>query len=965
MRDYENPRITSKNREKERASFLPYSDLEEALLMGRDSSERVRLLNGVWNFKYFNRDIDVPQEITEWEEIEVPSNWQMKGYEAPYYTNVNYPYPVDPPYVPDDNPCGVYACTADIPDAWAGKRITILFEGVSSCFSLFVNGIAIGMSQGSHLPAEFDITKAVHPGKNRIQVNVLKWCAGSYLEDQDFFRLSGIFRDVFLISREPDGIRDVEIQTTLDTITVLFDGKAECFLYDGTTLLDSAEGEAAVRFAVKEPKLWTAETPFLYTVVLKRGEEYLSQKTGMRTLKQAENGALLLNGSPIKLKGINHHDTHPEKGYCLSREDIRRDLLLMKQLNINTIRTSHYPPTPFFLELCDELGFYVIDEADVELHGFVQRRLPLSYENYHEEWPTQQDEWQDAFLERVTRMVERDKNHPCVIMWSMGNESAYAKAFDRMSEWIRKRDASRLVHYEGAREVKYPLTVDFISYMYPSIEEMEGLIREDDKRPVFLCEYSHAMGNGPGDLFDYWERIYQNPKLLGGCIWEWADHAVRTEKGDLYGGDFGEKLHDGNFCCDGLVFPDRSFKAGTLEAKAVYQPIRTVLTGEMLTVENRFDFTNLKHYTLRWQVMADGEEIESGTLCCDLAPHEKMDYPLPLSLPPHCRLGVYLNVSLLESQRRAWGEAGDALSFEQHALPVPVTPVSFSGAAEGLRITEEKEQVILSGDGFVYRFDSHYGTFVSLTRDGKELLDEPIRMTVWRAPTDNDRQIKKVWGLYEDNMAAYNFNLLCHKVYQCTVEGNTIVVQGSLSGLGRAPFLRYENRYTVSNSGEIRFEVAAKVREGTVWLPRFGFEIPFRNDWNAFSYFGKGPYENYVDMCHHVGMGLYHSTVEKEYVPYLMPQEHGNHEGVTRLWMENGMEIAAPDAVSCQLSAYSAEELTEKKHGFELEKSGKNILRVDYKVSGLGSASCGPELMEQYRLQDKQMNYRFLLRPSR
>lgn len=965
MRDYENPMVTSKNREKERTSFIPYHSLYGALAMERNTSKNVQILNGIWKFKYFNRDIDVPDAIEEWDEIEVPSNWQMKGYEKPYYTNVNYPHPVDPPYVPDDNPCGVYACTVDIPDTWLKKRTMLVFEGVSSCLYLAVNGVEIGMSQGSHMQAEFDITKAVHAGKNQIQVKVLKWCVGSYLEDQDFFRMSGIFRDVYLLSREYDGIQDVEIRTSLDTITVMFDGKAECFLYDGKTLLDSAEGVNTVCFAVEHPKLWTAETPALYTVILKRGDEYIPQKIGMRILDQAENGELLLNGLPIKLKGINHHDTHPVQGYYLTEEDMRKDLLLMKQLNINTIRTSHYPPAPAFLDMCDELGFYVIDEADVELHGFASRKEPLGFEDYHEDWPAQRDEWQDAFLERVTRMVERDKNHPSVIVWSLGNESGYAKAFDTMSEWIRKRDGSRLVHYERACEVGNPPSVDLLSYMYIDVDKLEDLIVDGDKRPVFLCEYSHAMGNGPGDIFDYWEKIYRNPKLLGGCIWEWADHTVLCEKGYLYGGDSGEPIHDGNFCCDGLVFPDRSFKAGTLEAKAVYQPIRTELSGDLLTVGNRFDFTNLKHYILQWQIMIDGKAMENGALCCDIAPHEKKEYKLCFSMPEVCCLGAYLNIYLVEKRERPWCKAGYEMAFEQHALPVSQEKTSFSGFAEQLRATLEKEHIVLSGKEFTYRFNTHYGTFDSLIRDGKELLDGQIKMTVWRAPTDNDRQIKKRWGLYEDNMASYNFNLLSNKIYDWKIEENVITVQGSLSGMARAPFLHYENRYIISDSGEILFDVSARVRENIVYLPRFGFEIPFKDDWNKFSYFGKGPYENYADMCHHVGMGLYHSTVEKEYVPYIMPQEHGNHEGVTHLWMENGMEIAAHSPVACQLSSYSAEELTKKGHAFELERSGKNILRVDYKVSGIGSGSCGPQLMEKYQLSEKQINYRFLLRPSR
>ena len=540
------------------------------------------LLNGKWQFRYFKRDIDCPDKIDEWDKADVPSCWQMTGYERPYYTNVNYPYPVDPPYVPDDNPVGVYKKIISVDNTMSKRENYIIFEGVSSCVELFVNGEYIGFSTVSHCMSEFKIP--LEEGENEIIAKVYKWCAGSYLEDQDFFRNNGIFRDVYILSREKGHLFDIEI--AYDKSGIYYDGEYD--VYD-------LHGEKA---DLSNPILWNTEKPYLYTVIVKHSNEYIPFKIGLRTQSVSSKGELLINGISVKLKGVNHHDTHPYNGYAETYDELKNELLKMKELNINCIRTSHYPPAPCFLELCDELGFYVIDEADFETHGIANRNCNWGYDK-DELWPCQNPVWRDAVLDRTVRLFERDKNYTCVIMWSLGNESNYGINIEEISEWIKMRQAEnqrlgRLIHYKNASvEIhgnidggKYPDAPDVISRMYVSTEELIKYAHiTDDRHPVFLCEYSHAMGNGPGDVVDNWEIIDKHPNLIGGCIWEWADHVAPDESGVLrYGGAFGEETHDGNFCCDGMVFYDRSFKAGTYEIKYAYQPLKTELGENGLTI---------------------------------------------------------------------------------------------------------------------------------------------------------------------------------------------------------------------------------------------------------------------------------------------------------------------------------------------------------------------------------------------
>ncbi len=989
--EWQDPQFLQKGREKERAYFNPYHNMDTALQGIKEQSGAYELLNGTWEFKYYEKYYEVPDVIEQWDSIPVPSNWQMYGYDKPYYTNVNYPHPVDPPYVPDDNPCGVYKRIFNIDKNWLERETYLVLEGVNSCYYLSVNGVEMGYSQCSHMPAEFRLTPFLKEGDNELMVKVLKWCDGSYLEDQDFFRLSGIFRDVYLLSRGRNHIRDIEINSDLSSVTARIntvnyqnDGEEEpvwSSLYDGDILIEKKKViDGAVTFTVDNPRLWTAETPNLYTLVFQMQDEFIPIQTGFRTIAATNRGELLINGTSVKLKGVNHHDTHPTNGHVMSIEDIRKDLITMKRLNINTIRTSHYPPTSEFLQLCNQYGFYVVDEADLEMHGFVSKITGWEYKAYAKDWLTDDPLWEEALLERIRRMVERDKNHPCVIMWSLGNESGYGSHYDKMCEWIRSRDQVRLIHNERANMVDNPPCVDVVSYMYVDLQTLEKEGKEKDKRPYFLCEYSHAMGNGPGDVKDYMDVFYRYPRLIGGCIWEWADHTVLKDGKYYYGGDFGEATHDGNFCADGLVFADRSLKAGSLEAKAAYQYMKAELaegTCGKLIVTNLHDFTNLKEFRLKWELTRDGEAVDQGEVFLDLEPHQSKEIVLGYSLPADCRLGCFLNLTLVKLHDCGWAEAGYETAMVQLALPeVQADSWFYKADKENLqasradfRIEENKDVLkIHCSDDSEYSFDKNRGKLLGIRAKGQDLLTEEAKLTAWRAPTDNDRHIKHRWGLFADNIIAWNMNRLFHKCYQlewkeCGEGVITVNVTGSLAGVAREPFARYEACYTIDPHGYLTIEMNVKIHKDCIWLPRFGFEFVLPEEMEQIEYFGKGPHENYIDMCHHVKTGRFHSTVSGEYVPYIMPQEHGNHTGVKYLKVHNdkglALEFFSEKGFECNISHYSSEQLTKAAHSHELERGRQTIVRVDYKVSGIGSHSCGPELIEKYRLSEKEFRFSF------
>lgn len=938
MRVYENPQKTGENRLPPRSWYIPHGVSE------------LLDLNGEWRFAYFPEDEQIPEEIPDWDTIPVPSCWQLQGYESPNYTNVNYPYPVDMPYAPDSNPCGVYEREFGIVKLWG--RVYYVLEGVSSCAFVTVNGKYVGFTQGSRLQAEFDVTDKVLEGVNTLRVYVLKWCCGSYLEDQDAFRYNGIFRDTYLLQRPEGHIRDVEMIPSDEAIHIKLDGAARVRVLEGKTVLCEADFEKEFRFMPENPILWNAEKPHLYTVELERAGEIITLKTGLRKVGVSDKYELTINGVPVKLHGVNHHDTSKYRGWCQTEEELRADLTLMKSLNINCVRTSHYPPHPRFVEMCDELGLYVVLETDIETHGFTHRRCnpPSGYDHALGEWPCTNEQWTGEFVSRMERAVECFKNDPSVIMWSLGNESDYGDNHRAMFRYLKKRDPSRLTHYEQASAQGDFETPDVVSWMYASRERLEAAALDPDvKKPVYLCEYAHAMGNGPGDVWDYNELFDKYPKLCGGCVWEWADHVVARDGIQRYGGDFpGELTHDGNFCCDGMVFADRSVKAGTMEIRAAYQPMETRLEGGKLRIRNRLDFTNLNEYELTIELERDGEIVYTRALALDLAPHAWAELELPPA-PASCRYGAHVRCRLMRN--------GTEWAATEHELDVPRERVC---RAAPLELSEDRRFVYARGEGFAYTLSKLHGNLVSVVTGGRERLAAPTVLSCLRAPTDNDRNIRIHW--VEDPWRGENWDKAFTKIYGYALRGSAVTFEGSLAGVARSPSLRFETRYSFFADGTVEVKTNFDVAEDAFFLPRLGFDWTLPGGSGAFAYYGKGPWENYSDMCHHALTGLYESTAEAEYVPYVRPQEHGNHTGVRALTV-GGLTFEA-ETMEARVSEYSDHALLAAAHTDELRKDGLVHVRTDYRVSGLGSNSCGPELDKRHRLDEKEMTFTFTLMPA-
>ena len=950
MRFYEDLTRRSENRLPQRAYYIPENGCTS--------------LNGTWDFRFFERDYEENLLDTPWTTIPVPSCWQCEGYEHPNYTNSCYPFPYDPPFVPDENPMGVYRrrFTVETPE----NETYLVFEGVSSCLELFVNDTYVGFSQGSRLQAEFRITDFVKQGENTVTAKVRKWCAGSYLEDQDQFRFHGIFRDVYLLSRPKGHIRDIDIRTEGNKILVDFEGSGKVTLLDGSTVLAEQFAEKTAEFTVENPVLWNAEHPYLYTLRFEYADEVITQKIGFVTYAIGENYEFLVNGVEVKLKGVNRHDTHPTRGWCMTDEELLDELRLMKQYHINTIRTSHYPPTPKYLQMCDEMGFYVMLETDIETHGGVQRE-PKKYFNYdtinNPLWPCSNPDWKDEFVERMARAYHRDKNHTCIFSWSLCNESGHGVNHEAQSAWLRARDTKRLLHSEpssraASRPDYYGFDtsymqdfVDIYSRMYTSPESIAECAENPDFRyPYFLCEYSHAMGNGPGDVMDYWNVIYKHKKLIGGCIWEWADHTVLVDGVPQYGGDFpGEKSHDLNFCADGMVFFDRTAKAGSLEIKAAYQPMDCSLDGNVLTVENRFDFTDLADYDFCYEVTVDGKTVSKNTQKLSIPPHSTAKITL---LPPEkTTLGAYVNCYLYD--KTGWEVA-------RKQLALPITPTAVPAANVPAIVEEDEYFVVFKGEKFEYTFSKNLGTFTSLVKNGTETLAHPLRITALRAPTDNERKIYTNWW-WQNSASSENLDRQMDKVYSVSLAGSTITVDGSLAGVARTPFFRYTASYTVTADGRITVTLDGKVKDLAFFLPRLGFECKLLPEQDKFRYFGMGPYENYCDMHHASMVGWYESDADSEYVPYVMPQEHGNHTKTKILEMAGSLRFEAETEMDFCVTRYTAETLCKAMHWDELEKAPFVLVRIDYKNSGIGSFSCGPELAEKYRLSEKEIHFGFTI----
>ncbi len=937
MRPYENLKRISENRLKQRCYYIPFGKAKN------------HSLNGEWNFAFFE-DGDNLTEPTSWDSIQVPSCWQLFGYENPNYTNVSYPYPCDPPFVPMDNPAGVYQRVFTLEN---DMRSYLVLEGVSSCGEVYINGKYVGYTQGSRLQAEFDITPYTVKGENTVRIIVRKYCSGIYLEDQDQFRHNGIFRDVYILERPEGHLRDFKIETDQKSITVTTDKVAEVTVFDGETPIATAQVDGGYTFEIENPRLWNAEYPNLYTVALKCAGEVIEVKAGLRTIAISPEKELLINGSPVLLKGVNHHDTSKENGWYMTDEEMLRDIKLIKSLNINCIRTSHYPPHPKFLEWCDEYGLYVVLEADFECHGVTNHIANKPDPDFATcgDYIIQNPDWRESLVERAERTYERDKNHCSVIMLSCGNECGYGDNNAAMLDWYHQHDSVRLTHCENASRAEKNDKTDVYSRMYQLPEELlHNAQREDLNIPVFLCEYAHAMGNGPGDIWEYVETFRKFPNIIGGCVWEWADHTFVRDGVQCYGGDFNELTHDGNFCCDGMVFADRSFKAGTLEVKAAYAPFRIKQTEKGFEITNYYDFKNLSECKITAALSADGKVLAEKEYSLDASPGKSVILELPCTLPAQCELGCYLDVKVSDNLT----ENSLQIPLECNITPKPIEIGDYAD------YEDKGRYITFKGKGFAYRFSKHTGNFDSMVINGKECLAKPISLTAFRAPVDNDIRMTSQWALI-DVWQGENLDRQFTHIYSTEFDGKHLKVKGSLAGISRAPYFRFKLEISVSSDGRIFNRLTGDVREHCVWLPRLGFELHLTDGNIPFKYFGMGPMESYCDLKHHSRMAWHSSTAEREYVNYVRPQEHGNHTAVKRLCVNNTLAFSCNKGMDINVSDYTVDAVYKANHTNELVKAPGSVVRIDYKMSGLGSNSCGPALAEQYRLSEKHIEFEFTL----
>jgi len=997
---HRNLKILHHNTEAPRAYFVPYASFEGAEKGDRDRSDYFKSLCGEWKFKWYPSVYDVEDiekyDLTDdkYDKIDVPSCWQRyigRGYDVPNYTNVRYPFPLDPPHVPDDIPCGLYMreftlSESDVDD----KRVYINFEGVSSCFYLWINDCFVSYSQVSHTTTEVDITDYVDVGRNTVKVLVLKWCDGSYLEDQDMYRYSGIFREVYLLCRPEMHLRDIYIHPVLDddyvdaTLTVeteaIMPSAVEYMFYspDGKLIRQgSFESEDGISFHVFSPELWSDESPLLYKLYLIFGNEYIKLDVGFRKY-EIKNGIILINGKKVKAKGVNRHDSHHLLGYVTPYAHMLEDLYILKRHNVNMVRTSHYPNDPRFVELCDRLGFYVVDEADIETHGmdYTNKALPR--------WETRQyisddKNWEHAYVDRARLMVERDKNHACIIFWSLGNEAGYGCNFVAMSRWIKRRDNSRLIHYEGANaeiyanKVQQVDVVDMESRMYPSVEYCKNYFNIPEyTQPLFLCEYSHAMGNGPGDIADYWEVIYDNDRFFGGCVWEFCDHSVEItvdgKKGYTYGGDFGDFPNDDNFCVDGLVYPDRRLHTGILEMKQVYKPYRVKavdINAGIFEIKNLRNFSDLSDIDIVWSLECNGKVIKEGVInSLDIGPGETSELVFDLSA---AKGYTYLNLSFVNNCTTEWADVFYEIGHDQFEIPALQTSVTKIEKTFDIECNDGERYIeILVGDT-KYSIDKFKGLLVSITDNGREMIKCPVIPRVWRAPIDNDRKIRVLW----ENEFFHKCSTKCYsvKIERADIDCVKVVANVAVASCTVMPVAKTKIVYTVTNDSKLEISTDVEVNPISTWLPRFGYEIVMTEGAEYVEYFGYGPTESYVDKCLYAKMGVYKTTATDNFEHYIKPQENSSHYNTKWATVSSksghGLMFIRKDGFEFGVSHFSVDALTNTMHDYELVPDKEAYVSIDYKQSGIGSASCGVELDEKYRLSEKQFSFNFSIKPIR
>jgi len=988
-----------------RAYYIPASRRMDNLVEHREESDRMQLLNGTWKFQYFNSIYDIQDSFFEknydtenFDEIQVPSVWQMAGYDTHQYTNIRYPFPFDPPYVPQNIPCGVYVHTFEYSRDEKAPKSFLNFEGVDSCFYVWINGSYIGYSQVSHMTSEFDVTDVLQDGTNTVAVLVMKWCDGSYLEDQDKFRMSGIFRDVYILKRPKQAISDYHIKTRIEDM--LAKVEIEMKFYSPLNVKISIEdrngavvalgriaeeGKAVLEIA--SPELWNTENPYLYKLILETENEVIVDHIALRKI-EIKDQVIYLNGQKIKFRGVNRHDSDPVTGFTINTEQITTDLTLMKQHNFNAIRSSHYPNAPFFYEMCDKYGFMVIDEADIEAHGpfMIYRKEDTDY-NRFKRWNEKIADdpvWEEAIVDRVKLMVERDKNRFCIVMWSMGNESAYGCNFEKALEWTKNFDPDRITQYESARYRNYDETYDYsnldvYSRMYPALSEIQEYLDKDGSKPFLLVEYCHSMGNGPGDFEDYFQMIQDNDKMCGGFVWEWCDHAIAhgtAENGKTiyaYGGDHGEEIHDGNFCMDGLVYPDRTVHTGLLEYKNVYRPARVISynkeSGE-LVLHNYMDFDDLKDYVkISYELTQDGLVISKGILPeFSVAPHGEGITNLKINVPEngkcYLKLIYHLKKELpLLDEDHILGFDEIEVSKEDTKCKLAEKWIPKTVVDSELQVNENDTQIHIKGREFAYTIDKRTALFTEMKFAGREYLNHPMELNIWRAPTDNDMYIKSEWKKAHYDKAytrAYTTEVVQGK------HGVKITSHASVVAETVQKILDVTITWKIEAAGKIDADIAVTKDDEFPDLPRFGVRMFLDKKLSAVRYFGMGPQESYCDKHQAASHGLYRADVGDLHEDYIRPQENGSHYDCEYVELNNsryGIVASAEKAFSFNASYYTQEELEKKTHNYELIESDSVVFCVDYALNGIGSNSCGPVVLDQYRFDDVLFRFQFTLIP--
>jgi len=990
MHDWENPALTGRNRLEPHAWLAPWPDAQA----------HSHLLNGEWNFAFFRSPLALPEGLASasWAPIRVPGVWQLQGYGAPHYTNVVYPFPVNPPFVPSENPVGVYQRIVDVPASMEGRPLRLRFEGVDSAFWVLVNGREVGFSKGSRLAAEFDITSFVQGDRFELQVRVVQWNDNSYLEDQDQWWLSGIFRDVWLLSPPPVEIYDAFVHAGWDVATqtgrlrvdaVVRAAQMPSSLTLTARLLDpsgheiwKADAPASKphwELTLDQALPWTAETPHLYRLILQAGDEAVSVRVGFRTIERRPH-AFLVNGKRVMLKGVNRHDNHPRLGRVTPIDDLRRDLLLMKAHNCNALRTSHYPNDRHLFDLCDELGFYVVAECDLETHGFT----------YHEgknpsEWP----EWEHAYTDRMKRLVETHKNYPSVIFWSLGNESSFGVNHEAMSKWTRARDPDRLVHYEGATRMpdhqspewdiaRGAPSVDVFSQMYTSPELWKKQADADTTgKPFVLCEYAHAMGNGPGVFKEYWDLFWSHPRMQGGFVWEWADHGLeqRDEQGRLwyaYGGDFGDQPNDGNFVCDGLVFADRTPSPGLLELKAHQCPVLvTPLDAQgRFRVHNRADFVPLD-VSFDWALVVDGVSVASSRWAPPAVPAgQSADVEIPglaeaLAQRPAGEARVRL--SYRTKSDTPWAEAGHELGFGEWPLSSPAALVTGRPWARLHTSSTAATLALRFGDQSL-QFDRGTGRLASWTLAGVPVVTAGPRLNLWRARIDNDWMFGLPQG-FTKTWEAAGYHVLQHRVVETALEkgdrGPQVVVRSRVAPPSLLTGFAVEYRYTVLETGSVELVVDVKPEGEGPHLPRLGVDLQLPGAFRWARWYGLGPGESYVDSRAAVKTGVWQAGLEALHTDYAYPQENGNRDE-TR-WMGlyddrgTGLWVTSDQPFGFSAHPYTVADLDAARHRHELPRRDEVTLTLDRAQCGLGSGSCGPLTFEPYRVPHQAHRFTFVL----